>query len=69
MSNGSEKTIESMDEKIDKAIGILLDQIRSNLKPNETLQQTQAVLNMAHAKHILLSEGKTTLKKSGAGAN
>ncbi len=25
-----------MDEKIDKAIGILLDQIRTNLKPAET---------------------------------
>lgn len=66
-----------MDEKIDKAIEILLDQIRTNLKPAEALQQTQAVLNMAHAKQIfwnaeynkkqVLNEEKTP-KKSGAGA-
>ncbi len=65
-----------MDDKIDKAIEILLDQIRTNLKPAEALQQTQAVLNMAHAKQILwnveynksqLAEGKPP-KKSGAGA-
>ena len=57
-----------MDDKIDKAIDILLDQVRSNLKPAEALQQTQALLNMAHAKQLLLTEGKTTTKKSGAGA-
>lgn len=55
-----------MEEKIDKAIEILLDQIRTNLKPAEALQQTQAVLNMAHAKHILLCEGKPP-KKQGSG--
>jgi hypothetical protein len=55
-----------MDEKIEKAIEILLDQIRTNLKPAEALQQTQALLNMAHAKQ-LLTEGKTTTKKQGAG--
>ena len=57
-----------MDEKIEKAIEILLDQIRTNLKPAEALQQTQAVLNIAHAKQ-LLTEGKTTIKKQGAGAS
>lgn len=56
-----------MDEKIDKAIGILLDQIRTNLKPAEQLNQTQAILNMAHAKQ-LLTEGKPTPKKQGIGA-
>lgn len=70
-----------MEEKIDKALGILLDQIRSNLKPAEALQQTQALLNMAHAKNILCfkpqpypntdsepeTENKTT-KKQGAGS-
>ena len=55
-----------MDEKIDKAIGILLDQIRTNLKPAEQLQQTQALLNMAHAKHLLTQE-KPIPKKSGSG--
>ena len=57
-----------MEEKIEKAIEILLDQIRTNLKPAEALQQTQAVLNMAHARTLLLNEGKNTTKKQGAGA-
>ncbi len=56
-----------MEEKLDKAVEILLDQIRTNLKPPEALQQSQAVLNMAHAKNILLT-GKTVPKKQGAGA-
>lgn len=56
-----------MEEKLDKAVEILLDQIRTNLKPPEALQQSQAVLNMAHAKNILLT-GKTVPKKSGTGA-
>jgi len=55
-----------MDEKIEKAIEILLDQVRTNLKPAEALQQTQAILNMAHAKQILTGE-KSTTKKSGTG--
>jgi len=64
----TEKAEPTLEEKIDKAVGILVDQIRTNLKPPEQLQQTQAVLNMAHAKHILLNEGKTQ-KKPGASAN
>lgn len=52
-----------MDDKIDKAVEILLDQIRTNLKPEEALKQTQALLNMAHAKQ-LLSQEKTTTKKA-----
>lgn len=66
-----------MEEKIDKAVEILLDQVRTNLKPPEALQQSQAVLNMAHAKNILMNveynkqqitEGKPSPKKPGAGA-
>ena len=59
----------TLEEKIDKAIGILLDGIRTNLKPPEALQQTQAVLNMAHAKQLLiLTERKSETKKQGVGA-
>ena len=57
----------TMEEKLDKAISILIEQIRTNLKPAEALQQTQALLNMAHAKQ-LLTEGKPTPKKQGIGA-
>ena len=39
-----------MDEKIDRAIEIVLEQVRTNLKPDEGLKATQAVLNMMHAK-------------------
>jgi len=67
MEEKTEKIELTLEEKIDKAVGILVDQIRTNLKPPEQLQQTQAVLNMAHARHLLLNEGKTP-KKSGAGA-
>lgn len=56
-----------MEEKLDKAVEILLDQIRTNLKPPEALQQSQAVLNMAHAKNILLT-GKPIPKKQGSSA-
>jgi hypothetical protein len=41
-----------MDEKIDKAIATVLDQVRTNLKPDEALKATQAVLNMMHAKSL-----------------
>ena len=41
-----------MEEKIDKAIATVLDQVRTNLKPDEALKATQAVLNMMHAKSI-----------------
>lgn len=68
MNEKTEKTEPTLEEKIDKAIGILVDQVRHALKPPEQLQQTQAVLNMAHAKHILLSDGKDKPKKPGAGA-
>lgn len=39
-----------MDEKIDKAIETVLAQVRSNLNPEQALKQTQAVLNLMHAK-------------------
>lgn len=52
-----------MDDKIEKAIEILLDQVRTNLKPAEALQQTQAILNMAHAKQLLTSLPATGSKK------
>lgn len=57
-----------MEDKIEKAIDTLLDQVRTNLKPAEALQQTQAILNMAHAKQILLSKETPTPKKQGTGA-
>lgn len=41
-----------MEEKIDKAIATVLDQVRTNLKPDEALKATQAVLNMMHAKSV-----------------
>ena len=54
-----------MDEKIEEAVEILIKGIRANLKPPEALQQTQALLNMAHAKNLL--QGKMIPKKQGAG--
>ena len=52
-----------MEEKIDKAIETVLLQVRSNLDPDKALKQSQAVLNLMHAKTqwlatILQPEGK-----------
>jgi hypothetical protein len=41
-----------MEEKIDKAIETVLLQVRSNLKPDESLKATQAVLNIMHARAL-----------------
>lgn len=52
-----------MDEKIDKAIETVLLQVRSNLKPDEALKATQAVLNMMHAK----TQWETANQQAAAG--
>jgi hypothetical protein len=39
-----------MEEKIDKALEIVLSQIRTNLDPDKALKQTQAVQNLMHAR-------------------
>ena len=52
-----------MDEKIDKALEVALSQIRTNLKPDEALKQTQAVLNLMHAKSLQLQQGKPRRKE------
>ena len=54
-----------MEEKLDKAIEILLDQVRTNLKPSEADLQASAILKMAQARQLLV-EGKTS-KKAGTG--
>ena len=41
-----------MEEKIDKAIETVLLQVRSNLDPDKALKQSQAVLNLMHAKSV-----------------
>ena len=56
-----------MEEKIDKAIDTALSQVRTNLKPDEALKQTQAVLNLMHAKLQWVSverESKTPRAKA-----
>lgn len=54
-----------MEEKIDKAIETVLGQVRPNLKPDEALKQTQAVLNLMHAK----AQWEATAPKRPAKAN
>ena len=44
-----------MEEKIDKAIETVLLQVRSNLKPDEALKATQAVLNIMHARSLWMT--------------
>ena len=55
-----------MEEKLDKAIETLLDQVRTNLKPAEANEQAEAVLKMAQARQLLIQEKPA--KKSGTGA-
>jgi len=56
-----------MDEKLDEKINVVLNLIRTNNTAAEALNVTQAVLNLAHAKQILVP-GETTPRKQRAGA-
>jgi hypothetical protein len=55
-----------MEEKIDQAITILLEQVRTNLKPDEALKQSQAVLNLMHAKVQWTSVEQGSVKRPKA---
>jgi len=46
---------EKMDEKIDEAILNAVAMVRSNCKPDEALKFSQAALNLAHVKGVLVS--------------
>ena len=52
-----------MEDKIDKAIETVLEQLRTNMKADEALKQTQAVLNMMHAKSIWMQVADPTATK------
>ncbi len=43
-------------ETIDRATAILADKIVSEVKPDEALKYTQAMLNLAHVKGMLVAE-------------
>lgn len=47
-----------MDEKLDTAIENVLAMIRANAKPEDALKSSQAALNLAHAKQLLVSKTK-----------
>ena len=49
-----------MEEKIDVAIGNVLAKIRANLPQDEALKFSQAVLNLAHAKQILITKKRAS---------
>lgn len=68
--------------EMDEELNDVLERVRSNLDPALLMYVTQASLNLMHAKKILtdtslkvaqvkelLTEGKPTIKKSGAGAS
>ncbi len=57
----------TMEEKIDAKIETVLNLVRTNNTAVEALNISQALLNMAHAKNILLT-GKTVPRKQGAGS-
>lgn len=43
-----------MDEKIDQAIEKVLGMVRVNMNPVEAMNVTQAALNLAHVKSIVM---------------
>ena len=53
-----------MEEKLDRAIAILADKITTVVQPDQALKFTQAALNLAHVRTLLL-EGRG---KKGASA-
>jgi hypothetical protein len=46
-------------KKMDEAIENSLSMIRTNCRPDEALKFSQAALNLAHAKQLLHTIGKT----------
>ncbi len=57
--------METLEELVDAAIEIALKQVRTNLQPDQALKQTQAVLNLAHAKLCLTGENKPPKRGPG----
>lgn len=53
----------SLQEKMDKALETVLGQVINNLKPAEALAQAEAVLKMVQAREILMIERKEPPKK------
>ena len=47
-----------MNEKIEKAIKELADQIKPNMDGNDALKKTQAMLNLAHTAAVLKANSK-----------
>ena len=47
-----------MDEEIERAISVLMAQIRPVIKPDEAMKVTQAALNLAHVQSLLLGATK-----------
>jgi hypothetical protein len=56
-----------MNDKLEKAIGHVLDSIRPNqMKADDALKFSQAALNLSHAKQLLEPESRIK-SKGGAG--
>jgi hypothetical protein len=57
-----------MNDKLEKAIGHVLDSIRPNqMKADDALKFSQAALNLSHAKQLLEPESRIK-SKGGAGS-
>lgn len=54
-----------MEEKIDKAIDVLLSQVRTNLTPDLALKQSQAVLNLMHARSVWFGATREVIQPEG----
>lgn len=54
---------ELLEEKMDKAIGVVLGQVITSLKPTEAVQQADAVMKMVQARQQLIATRKEALRK------
>lgn len=58
-----------MNEKIERAIAVLVDKIVQSVQPDQALKITQAALNLAHVKGVLGAEAERPKGRTkGAGS-
>jgi hypothetical protein len=55
-----------MDKNFEEAIEKLIGSIRTNMKPEDAVKFSQAALNVAHTKQVLLSLNGTKTKGAGS---
>ncbi len=58
--------MENIDTKIDEAIAKMAEMVKANPQPDQAMKFSQAALNLAHTKGVLVSIEKDRSGKRGA---